>query len=124
MWQAIAVVAVFIVLVAVGLLFVNHSVYKDFEGRDPVVQVRGSAISCRLKNQCKTSCVLNNCAVLQALFAIVFGLSVNLLLLILSEILGVLSHRSAEKWLTQLFLRTFDAKRATLTGACGTPGQG
>lgn len=103
MWQAFAVVAVFIVLVAVGLLFVNHSVYKDFEGRDPVVQVRGSAGSCRSKKQCKPSCVLNNCAVLQALFAIVFGLSVNLLLLILSEILGVLSHRSAEKWLTQLF---------------------
>ncbi len=42
MWQAIAIVAVFAVLVAVGLLFVNYSVYKDFEGRDPVVQVKGS----------------------------------------------------------------------------------
>ncbi len=30
---------------------------------------------------------------LQALFAVVFALSANLLLLILSEILGVLSHR-------------------------------
>ena len=69
-------------------------------------------------------CGLNECAVLQALFAIVFGLSVNLLLLILSEILGVLSHRSVEKWLTQVFLQIFDAKRVKLTDACITPGQG
>ena len=38
MWQAIAVVAAFLALVAVGLLFVNRSLYKE-EGKDPVVQV-------------------------------------------------------------------------------------
>ena len=39
MWQAIALVALFAALAAAGLLFVNHNLYKDFEGKDPVVQV-------------------------------------------------------------------------------------
>ena len=75
-----------------GLLFVNHSLYKDFEGKDPVVQV------CTCGNDTLIiPCVkrLTSPNAPQGLFAVVFALSVNLLLLILSEILGVLSHRSA-----------------------------
>lgn len=67
MWQIVVLVALFIALLAVGLLFVNQGLYKDFDGKDPVAQ---------------------------ALFAVVFALSANLLLLILSEILGVLTHRT------------------------------
>ncbi|KAL3150850.1 hypothetical protein ABBQ32_000603 [Trebouxia sp. C0010 RCD-2024] len=67
MWEAVTLIVIFGALVTAGLLFVNHSLYKDFEGKDPIVQ---------------------------GLFAVVFGLSVNLLLLILSEILGALSHRT------------------------------
>lgn len=97
MWQAVALVVLFLALVAAGLLFVNHSLYKDFEGKDPVVQVafgRGRRSLSMLK-PCGL-CVTSNC-ILQALFAVVFALSVSLLLLILSEILGVLSHRSVAK---------------------------
>lgn len=67
MWEALTLIVIFGALVTAGLLFVNHSLYKDFEGKDPIVQ---------------------------GLFAVVFALSVNLLLLILSEILGALSHRT------------------------------
>lgn len=71
MWEAVTLIVIFGALVTAGLLFVNHSLYKDFEGKDPIVQ---------------------------GLFAVVFGLSVNLLLLILSEILGALSHRPVESF--------------------------
>ena len=40
MWEAATLLAVFGILVTAGLLFVNQSLYKDFEGKDPVVQVR------------------------------------------------------------------------------------
>ncbi len=39
MWQVVVLVALFIALVAAGLLFVNQSLYKDFDGKDPVAQV-------------------------------------------------------------------------------------
>lgn len=97
MWQAVALVVLFLALVAAGLLFVNHSLYKDFEGKDPVVQVafgRGRRPLSMLK---PCGLYLTSDCILQALFAVVFALSVSLLLLILSEILGVLSHRSVAK---------------------------
>lgn len=39
MWQIIVVLFVLAFLFAAGLLFVNQSLYKDFEGKDPVAQV-------------------------------------------------------------------------------------
>ena len=39
MWQVVVLVALFIALLAVGLLFVNQGLYKDFDGKDPVAQV-------------------------------------------------------------------------------------
>ncbi len=39
MWQAVVLVAIFIALVAAGLLFVNQGLYKDFDGKDPIAQV-------------------------------------------------------------------------------------
>jgi len=39
MWQAVVLVALFIALVAAGLLFVNQSLHKEFDGKDPVAQV-------------------------------------------------------------------------------------
>ncbi|KAA6423153.1 MAG: GPCR-type G protein 1-like [Trebouxia sp. A1-2] len=41
MWQVVILVALFIALVAAGLLFVNQSLYKDFDGKDPVAQIIG-----------------------------------------------------------------------------------
>lgn len=55
-----------LLLAAGGWLFLNYSLYRDFENRNHVVQL---------------------------LFASVFSLSSNLLLLLLFEILGVLSER-------------------------------
>ena len=89
MWQAIALVAIFVALAAAGLLFVNHNLYKDFEGKDPVVQVTPHRHA--LANMVQQT---HRCFAMQALFAAVFALSANLLLLILSEILGIFSHRS------------------------------
>ena len=45
MWQIIVVLFVLALLFAAGLLFVNQSLYKDFEGKDPVVQVRCAYIT-------------------------------------------------------------------------------
>lgn len=93
MWQLAVLVALFIALVAAGLLFVNQSLYKDFDGKDPVAQVScGRAVWCTVDTSLVLRTVRLSC-MLQALFAVVFALSANLLLLILSEILGVLSHR-------------------------------
>lgn len=39
MWETFTLLVIFGVLVTAGLLFVNRSLYKDFEGKDPVVQV-------------------------------------------------------------------------------------
>lgn len=92
MWEAFTLFMIFGALVTAGLLFVNHSLYKDFEGKDPVVQVVVCGNSALIIPYTKR---LTSPNAPQGLFAVVFALSVNLLLLILSEILGVLSHRSA-----------------------------
>lgn len=92
MWETFTLFVIFGALVTAGLLFVNHSLYKDFEGKDPVVQVRIPGND-TLIDPCVTRLTSPNAP--QGLFAVVFALSVSLLLLILSEILGVLSHRSA-----------------------------
>ena len=39
MWQVLVLLVISGALVLTGLLFVNHSLYKDFEGKDPIVQV-------------------------------------------------------------------------------------
>lgn len=94
MWQALALLAIFAALAAAGLLFVNNSLYKDFEGKDPVVQViTGACYHSLPQNQALI------CLCMQALFAAVFALSASLLLLILSEILDIFSHRSVTAWL-------------------------
>jgi len=93
MWQVVVLVAIFIALVAAGLLFVNQGLDKDFDGKDPIAQVScGLALPCTVNTSLVLRTFRSSC-VLQALFAVVFALSANLLLLILSEILGVLSHR-------------------------------
>lgn len=43
MWEVLTLLVIFGILVSLGLLFVNHSLYKDFEGKDPFVQVRSSS---------------------------------------------------------------------------------
>ena len=53
MWQIIVVLFVLALLFAAGLLFVNQSLYKDFEGKDPVVQVRCAYICSCLCSVCK-----------------------------------------------------------------------
>lgn len=45
MWQVVVVLFVLGVLFAAGLLFVNQSLYKDFEGKDPIVQVQIALVS-------------------------------------------------------------------------------
>lgn len=44
MWEALTLIVIFGALVTAGLLFVNHSLYKDFEGKDPIVQVSNSLL--------------------------------------------------------------------------------
>ena len=94
MWEALTLILIFGALVTAGLLFVNHSLYKDFEGKDPIVQVSNSLLVTHY------TASWNKQHALQGLFAVVFALSVSLLLLILSEILGALSHRSVAQVLT------------------------
>ncbi|KAK9815635.1 hypothetical protein WJX72_007232 [[Myrmecia] bisecta] len=65
--EALIITGSFGTLFVAGWLFLNHSLYRDFEEKDTIVQV---------------------------LFSAVFALSVNLLQLVLFEILDVLSHRA------------------------------
>ena len=41
MWQLLILVLIFGALLISGWLFVNHNLYKDFEGKDPIAQVGG-----------------------------------------------------------------------------------